>query len=98
MRRVSSLVRIDLLPAAASFPPISTSGGLPGVKKRSLIFLVFCSMAVSRAGVEKGVGAAAAPAGRGADGTIFGAPLVGEDIGAVTSFGWGDERFSQVRA
>lgn len=58
-------------------------------------------MAPKSAGVEKGAGGAAtAPAtlaGWGAGGRIFGA-LLGEDIGAVTSFGWVDERFSRMRA
>jgi hypothetical protein len=57
-------------------------------------------MAAKTAGVEKGAGAGAtAPAtlaGRGAGERTFGAVL-GEDIGAVTSFGWVDERCSRMR-
>jgi hypothetical protein len=96
MRRVSSLVRTRAVPAGASLPLISTSGGFQGAKKRSLIFPEVFNIAASSAGVADGAGAgaavAAALAGRGADGTIFGA-FAGEDIGAVTSFGWVYERF-----
>jgi hypothetical protein len=75
-----------------SFPLISTSGGLPGVKKRSLIFDEVFSIAASSAGVENGAGAgaaaaAAALAGRGAEEARFGAPFVGEDIEKVPPFG-----------
>ena len=87
MRRVSSLVRARAGPAEASFPLISTSGGFPGEKKRSLIFGEVFSIAASSAGVENGATAgAAAVAARGADGPIFGTPFVGEDIEAVASF------------
>ena len=85
MRRVSSTVRIRAAPAGVSFPSISTSGGLPGVKKRSLIFAAVFSIATNSAGVENGAGAgaaavAAAVAGRGAGGATFGGPVVEEDI------------------
>src|SRR5260221_14096683 len=85
-RRVSSLVRARVAPAGASFPLISTSGGFPGEKNRSLIFGEVLSIAARSSGVDIGVAAvAAAAAARGADGAIFGAPFVGEDIGAVAS-------------
>lgn len=88
---MSALVRARAIPAGDSFPLISTSGGFPGEKKRSLIFGDAFNIAASRAGVEKGAGAGAAAAaealaGRGvdgADGAIFGAVIVGEDIEAV---------------
>jgi hypothetical protein len=75
-------------------PLISTSGGLPGEKKRSLIFAPLFNIAASNAGVEKGAGAgaaaaAAAPAGlgvAGAAGTPFGAVFVGEDIELLASW------------
>jgi len=56
MRRVSSFVRTRVAPAVASFPLISTSGGFPGEKKRSLIFGEVLSITASRSGV--GIGAA----------------------------------------
>jgi hypothetical protein len=63
-----------------SFPLTSTSGGLPGEKKRSLIFAEVLSIAASKVGVEMGAAAgAAAAAVRGAEGA-FAAGLVGEDI------------------
>src|SRR5882672_5284819 len=79
MRRVSSFVRARVAPAGASFPLISTSGGFPGEKKRSLIFGEVLSIAVSRSGVD--IGAAVVAAVRGAEAAIFGRPFVGEDIG-----------------
>jgi hypothetical protein len=45
-----------------SRPLISTIGGLPGEKNKSLIFADFRSIAVSKAVVEKGAGAGAVPA------------------------------------
>src|SRR5258708_3806239 len=88
MRRVSSFVRTRVAPAGASFPLISTSGGLPGEKNRSLIFGEVLSIAASRSGVDIGAaaGAAAVPV-RGAAATTFGATLVGEDIDVGPSFG-----------
>jgi len=66
-----------------SFPLISTSGGFPGEKKRSLIFDEVLSIAVSRSGVEMGAAAgAAAVAVLEGEKTGFGR-LVGEDIKAV---------------
>src|SRR5712664_1709644 len=108
MRRVSSFVRARVAPAGASFPLISTSGGFPGEKNRSLIFGEVLSIAASNSGVDIGAAAgAAAAAARGAA-TTFGTTFVGEDIEAVTSFGgetldkkprrWLPERFSQVRS
>lgn len=54
IRRVSSMVRTRLVPAGDNLPLISTSGGFPGEKNRSLIFAVPFSIAASSAGVEKG--------------------------------------------
>ena len=83
MRRVSSGVRGRVDPAGVSFPLISTSGGFPGEKKRSLIFDEVLSIAVSRSGVEMGAAAgAAAVAVLEGEKTGFGT-LVGEDIKAV---------------
>jgi hypothetical protein len=108
MRRVSSFVRTRVAPAEASFPLISTSGGFPGEKKRSLIFGELLSIAASSSGVDIGAAAAVVAAVRGAEGAIFGRPFVGEDIEAVASFRqetqdkklrrWLSERFSQVKA
>jgi len=81
MRRVSSPVRARVAPAGVSFPLISTSGGLPGEKKRSLIFAEVLSIAASKVGVEMGAAAgAAAAAVRGAEEVGFAAGFVGEDI------------------
>src|SRR5580698_844346 len=81
MRRVSSGVRARVAPAGISFPLISTSGGLPGEKKRSLIFGDTLSIAASRSGVEIGAAAgAAAAAVRGPEATIVGAGMIGKDI------------------
>ena len=60
MRRVSSQVRARAAPAGASFPLISTSGGLPGVKKRSLIFDDVLNIVARSAGVAIGATAGAA--------------------------------------
>src|SRR5258708_39739288 len=82
-RRVSSLVRARVAPAGASFPLISTSGGFPGEKNRSLIFGEVLSIAARSSGVDIGAAAVAAAApGRVAGGAIFGAPFVGADRGA----------------
>src|ERR1700719_756310 len=62
IRRVSSGVSGRAAPAGASFPLISTSGGFPGEKKRSLIFGEVLSIVVNRAGLEIGAGAGAAAA------------------------------------
>src|SRR5271170_5883135 len=96
MRRVSSLVRLRAIPTGDSFPPISTRGGLPGEKKRSLILGEAFSIAANSAGVENGAGAGATPVAapalaEGAPGweagaATFGATFVGEDITAVSSF------------
>src|SRR5580658_9978066 len=81
MRRVSSQVSERAAPAGTSFPLISTSGGLPGEKKRSLIFGEVLSIAANRAGVCMGAAAgAAAAAVRGAEEAGFVTGLVGEDI------------------
>jgi hypothetical protein len=85
MRNVSSQFSTRDVPAGASFPLISTSGGLPGEKNRSLIFGDTFSIAASNAGVENGAGAAAgaaaaAAAGRGATGATLGTPFPEEDI------------------
>src|SRR5580704_5563337 len=77
---VSSGVRARAAPAGISFPSISTSGGFPGEKKRSLIFGDTLSIAASRSGVEMGAAARAAVAVRGADATTLSAGLIGEDI------------------
>lgn len=83
MRRVSSGVRAREVPTGASLPLISTSGGLPGEKKRSLILEEVFNIAARSAGVEKGAGAAAgAAADRWADGAPDG--CADEDrVGAV---------------
>ena len=86
MRRVSSFVRTRVAPAEASFPLISTSGGFPGEKNRSLIFGEVLSIAASSSGVDIGEAAAVVAAVRGAEAAIFGRPFVGEDIEAVASF------------
>jgi len=84
MRRVSSLVRARATPAGASFPLISTSGGFPGEKKRSLIFGEVLSIAASRAGMEIGAGAGAAAAAVPGEGEVmFATGFVREDIEAV---------------
>src|SRR5260370_23965286 len=81
MRRVSSLLRGRGLPAGASFPFTSTSGGFPGEKKRSLILAEVLSIDASNSGVESGAGAgAAAAAAPVAAGTGFGNGFAGEDI------------------
>ena len=87
MCRVSSLERVRGTPAGASLPLISTSGGLPGVKNRSLILGELFNIAARSAGVEKGAGAGAVAAEAGpvalgavAAGTTLGGTLDGEDI------------------
>src|SRR5271168_5660264 len=91
MRRVSSLLRARAAPAGASFPLISTSGGFPGEKNRSLTFAEVLSIEAKSSGVEIGAAAgaaAAAPAALAATagaeaGTALGgrfAGFVGEDI------------------
>ena len=94
MRRVSSVVRGRDAPAGASFPLISTSGGFPGEKKRSLTFAEVFNIDTRSAGVENGAAAGAAAAaatraatgaaaGRTAGGTTFGGLLPEEDIEEV---------------
>jgi hypothetical protein len=56
MCRVSSLLSARVAPAGDNLPLISTSGGRPGEKNRSLIFGEVFSIAVNSAGVEKGAG------------------------------------------
>src|SRR5580693_9366712 len=82
MRRVSSLESGRGVPAGASFPLISTSGGRPGEKNRSLTFAEVFNIEASSSGVEMGAaaGAAAAAARMGAEGT--GAGAEGERAGA----------------
>src|ERR1700727_2843486 len=92
MRRVFSAVRGRGAPADASLPLISTSGGFPGEKKRSLTLAEVRSMAANRSGVgiRTGAGATAAALGAAAPeagaaaaaaGTgILGGRIVGEDI------------------
>lgn len=88
MRRVSSVVSARVAPAGESFPLISTNGGFPGEKKRSLIFDEVLSIAASNSGVEIGAGAGvAAVAARGAAEAGLGTPTGGEDIGFVTVLG-----------
>ena len=60
IRRVSSLVTTRAAPAGASFPLISTRGGFPGEKKRSLIFAEVLSIAASSSGVDIGAAPGAA--------------------------------------
>jgi hypothetical protein len=78
----------------ASFPLISTSGGFPGEKKRSLTFVEVFSIDASSAGVENGAAAGAvavaarptagaATAARAGVGTAFGGLLAVEDIEEV---------------
>jgi hypothetical protein len=64
MWRVSSTVSVRVAPAGDNLPLISTSGGRPGEKNKSLIFGEVFSIAASSAGVENGAEprAAAAPA------------------------------------
>src|SRR5580658_6649539 len=62
MRRVSSLVSGRAAPAGDSFPLISTSGGFPGEKNKSLTFADVLSMAASKSLVEIRAGAGAAAA------------------------------------
>jgi F0F1-type ATP synthase membrane subunit c/vacuolar-type H+-ATPase subunit K len=99
MRRVSSRVSTRAAPAGASFPLISTSGGFPGEKKRSLIFGEVLSIAANSSGVENGATAAAAvPAdARGAEGTTFGTTFVGEDIEGVPPFRIRDKKRWKLR-
>jgi hypothetical protein len=82
MRRISSPLRTRVVPAGESFPLISTSGGLPGEKKRSLIFVEVFNMAVSNSGVEVGAaaGAVATLGVRGRGFTGFVTAVAGEDI------------------
>src|SRR5712671_6051751 len=82
-RRVSSQVRARAAPAGASFPLISTSGGLPGVKKRSLIFDDVLNIVARSAGVA--IGATAGAAAVAATGAVLGTTVAGEDMGAVVS-------------
>jgi hypothetical protein len=49
-------------PAVANFPLISTNGGLPGEKNRSLMFGELFNITVSKAAVEAGAGAGATAA------------------------------------
>ena len=62
MRRVSSVASARVPPAGESFPLISTSGGFPGEKNKSLILVEVRSIAANRSGVEIGAGAGAAAA------------------------------------
>src|ERR1700677_600509 len=94
MRRVSSLVSGRAAPAGASFPLISTSGGFPGEKNKSLTFADVLSMAASKSLVEIRAGAgptaaalpaAPAPADGFGDGEAagvgtFGMGFVGVDM------------------
>jgi hypothetical protein len=57
---MSSAVSAREIPAGASFPSISTSGGFPGEKNRSLILVEVRNMEASSTGVETGAGAAVA--------------------------------------
>src|ERR1039457_1429901 len=59
MRRVSSGTRLRG-PAGCSFPLISTSGGFPGDKNKSLILAEVRNMEASRVGAESGADAATA--------------------------------------
>ena len=85
MRVVSSTVSVRG-PVAESFPLISTMGGRPGEKNRSLILLDTFSIDTSNAGVEDtgGLGAGAVP---GAMDTV-GAGGVMVDIGKCKSKAW----------
>src|SRR5580658_7330356 len=89
MRRVSSLVRARAVPAGASLPLISTSGGFPGEKKRSLTLAETLSIDARSSGVEMGAaaGAAAVAARAAATGAAAGTTLggrfarfIGEDM------------------
>lgn len=90
MRRVSSMVSGRAAPAGDNFPLISTSGGFPGEKNRSLTFSEVLSIAASKSLVEIRAGAAAAaaalvPADVFGDGEAtgvgrFGIRFVGVDI------------------
>jgi hypothetical protein len=60
---------------------ISTRGGFPGEKKRSLIFGEVLSIAANREEIEIGAGAeATAAVVRGSETLIFATGFVGEDI------------------
>lgn len=84
MRRVSSEVSERAAPAGTNFPLISTSGGLPGEKNKSLIFGEALSIAASKAGVDMGAAAgAAAAAVRGAEEAAVASGLLGEDMEAL---------------
>ena len=78
MRRVSSLVSARPAPAGASLPLISTSGGLPGEKKRSLIFGEVLNIAASSVGVV--IGATAGVAAVAVPEVELGTAVVGEDM------------------
>jgi hypothetical protein len=54
---------------------ISTNGGFPGDKNKSLIFEEVCSIAASKAGVESGAGERAAAAAVPAEELDAGVPL-----------------------
>ena len=81
IRRVSSLVRGREAPARTSFPLISTSGGFPGEKKRSLTFGEVFSIEAKSSGVENGAApGATAVAATVEGGTTFRGASEGADI------------------
>jgi hypothetical protein len=90
MRRVSSLVSGRAAPAGDNFPLISTSGGFPGEKNRSLTFSEVLSIAVSKSFVEIRAGAAAAAA------ALVPAPADGCGDGEATGVGRFGIRFVGV--
>src|ERR1700733_2584932 len=90
MRRVSSLVSGRAAPAGDNFPLISTSGGFPGEKNRSLTFAEVLSIAESKSLVEIRAGAAAAAA------ALAPAPADGFGDGDATGVGTFGIRFVGV--
>src|ERR1700728_2281118 len=89
MRRVSSLESGRGVPAGASFPLISTSGGRPGEKNRSLTLAEVLNIEARSSGVEIGAaaGAAAAAVRAGAPGTGAGGAAAGRTGVELTGAG-----------
>src|SRR5580658_8570696 len=90
MRRVSSLVSGRVAPAGDNFPLISTSGGFPGEKNRSLTFSEVLSIAAGKSLVMIRAGAVAAAA------ALVPAPADGFGNGEATGVGTFGIRFVGV--